>query len=225
MLDNKENTLRDSQLASLGKMLAGYSHELKNHLAIINESAGLMGDLLDMGNFENEQTIQRFKKIISVIGERIDKANTMAKYMSRFAHQMDMPISNFDVNELLNEELTFLDRFFWIKSISVQKKLQPELPSVNNNPSLLLFVLFTHILQIIDRIDPGGKIVLSSQMKGPNILITIDAQNLSAPTMDPESCSPHAASVTYALNKMGITMTEEILMDGQHKTTITIPSA
>ena len=225
MPDNKENTLRDSQLASLGKMLAGYSHELKNHLAIINESAGLMGDLLDMGNFDNEQTIQRFKKIISVIGERIDKANTMAKYMSRFAHQMDMPISNFDVNELLNEELTFLDRFFWIKSISVQKKLQPELPSVNNNPSLLLFVLFTHILQIIDRIDPGGEIVLSSQMKGQNILITIDASNLSAPTIDQESDSPHAESVTHALNKMGIAMTEEILTDDQHKTTITIPAA
>jgi len=225
MPDNKENTLRDSQLASLGKMLAGYSHELKNHLAIINESAGLMGDLLDMGNFDNEQTIQRFKKIILVIGERIDKANTMAKYMSRFAHQMDMPISNFNVNELLNEELTFLDRFFWIKSLSIQKKLQPKLPSVNNNPSLLLFVLFTHILQIIDRIDPGGEIVLSSQMKGQNILITIDAPKLSAPTIDKESGSPHAESVAHALNKMGIAMTEEILMDDQHKTTITIPSA
>lgn len=219
----KENALRDRLLVSLGKMLAGYSHELKNHLAIINESAGLMGDLLEMGNIDNEQTFQKFKKIISVIGERINKANSMAKYLSSFAHQMDVPISSFDINELLNEELTFLDRFFRIKSISVQKKLQPELPSVNNNPSLLLYVLFTHILQIIDRIDSGGEIVLSSQMKGQKIQIIIDAASLSAPTADPESGSPDSASVTYALEKMGITIEEETV-DSQHRTILTIPS-
>ena len=223
MPGKKENTLRDHQLVTLGKMLAGYSHELKNHLAIINESAGLMGDLIDMGNIDNEQTLQRFKKIISVIGERINKANSMAKYLSSFAHQMDVPISSFDINELLNEELTFLDRFFWIKSVSVQKKLQSELPSVNNNPSLLLYVLFTHILQIIDRIDSGGEIVLSSQMKGQNIQIIIDAASLSAPAADPESGSPDSASVTYALEKMGIAIEEETV-DSQHRTTLTIPS-
>lgn len=219
----KENALRDRQLLTLGKMLAGYSHELKNHLAIINESAGLMDDLLDMGNFNNERTIHRFKKIISVIGERINKANSMAKYLSSFAHQMDVPISSFDINELLNEELTFLDRFFWIKSISVEKKLQQELPSVNNNPSLLLYVLFTHILQIIEKMDSGGKVVLSSQVKGQNIMITIDAASLSAPAPDQESDSPDEASVTYALEKMGIAI-EEDTVDSQHRTTLIIPS-
>jgi len=224
MTDNNENILRDCQLASLGKMLAGYSHELKNHLAIINESAGLMGDLLEMGIIDDEQSIQRFKKIISVIEERINQANTMAKHMSSFAHKMDIPDSNFDVNELLNEEFAFLDRFFWIKSVSVKKKLQSELPAVCNNPSLLQFVIFTYIHKIVAGIESGGEIALSSQMQGQNILIIIDAPNLSALTIDQDSCSPDAAAIKYALNKMGIAIMEETLADDRHKTTLTIPT-
>ena len=224
MTDNNENILRDCQLASLGKMLAGYSHELKNHLAIINESAGLMGDLLEMGIIDDEQSIQRFKKIISVIEERINQANTMAKHMSSFAHKMDIPDSNFDVNELLNEEFAFLDRFFWIKSVSVQKKLQSELPAVCNNPSLLQFVIFTYIHKIVAGIESGGEIALSSQMQGQNILIIIDAPNLSTLTIDQDSCSSDAAAIKYALNKMGIAIMEETLADDRHKTTLTIPT-
>jgi len=222
--NNNENILRDSQLASLGKMLAGYSHELKNHLAIINESAGLMDDLLEMGSIDDEQSVQRFKRSISLIWERISQADIMAKHMNSFAHKMDVPVSNFDVNELLIEELAFLDRFFWIKSASLHKELQPDLPTVSNNPSLLQFVIFTYIHKIVAGIEAGGEIALSSQMQGKNILIIIEAPNLSALTIDQDSCSPDAAAIKYALNKMGIAIMEETLADDRHKTTLTIPT-
>jgi signal transduction histidine kinase len=221
--DNKENILRDSQLASLGKMLAGYSHELKNHLAIINESAGLMDDLLEMGSIDDEQSVQRFKKSISLIWERINQADTMAKYMNGFAHKMDIPVSNFDVNELLNEELAFLDRFFLIKSASLQKELQPDLPAVRNNPSLLQFVIFTYISRIIAGIDSGGEIAVTSQLKGQDILIIIEASNIPASAIDQDSSDEVA--IKYALDKMGIAMTEETLTDDRKKTIITIPAA
>ena len=221
--DNNENILRNSQLASLGKMLAGYSHELKNHLAIINESAGLMDDLLEMGSIDDEQSVQRFKKSISLIWERINQADTMAKYMNSFAHKMDIPVSSFDVNELLNEELAFLERFFLIKSASLQKDLQSDLPSVRNNPSLLQFVIFAYIHRIIAGIDSGGEIAVSSQLKGQDILIIIEASNIPASAIDQDSSDEVA--IKYALDKMGIAMTEEILTDDRKKTIITIPAA
>ena len=225
MSDNNENILRDNQLASLGKMLAGYSHELKNHLAIINESAGLMDDLLEMGAIEDEQSIQRFKKSIALIWERISQADTMAKHMNSFAHKMDTPVSTFDVNELLSEELAFLDRFFWIKSVSVHKELQPDLPSVTNNPSLLQFVIFTYMHQMIAGIESGTEITLSSQMKEQDILIIIDAPSIAAPAIDSDSSSTNAEAINYALEKLGISMTEESLTDDRQKTTLTIPAA
>ena len=221
--DNHENILRDSQLASLGKMLAGYSHELKNHLAIINESAGLMDDLLEMGSIDDEQSVQRFKKSISLICERINQADTMAKYMNSFAHKMDVPVSNFDVNELLIEELAFLDRFFWTKSASLHKELQPDLPTVSNNPSLLQFVIFTYIHRIISGIDSGGEIAVTSQLKGQDILIIIEASNIPVSVIDQDSSDEVA--IKYAIDKMGIAMTEETLTDDRNKTTLIIPAA
>ena len=41
-----EELYRVKEIGFMGKVTASLSHEIKNTLAIINESAGLMGDLL-----------------------------------------------------------------------------------------------------------------------------------------------------------------------------------
>lgn len=224
MIDTEENVLRDNQLASIAKMLAGYTHELKNHLAIINESSGLMGDLLEMGGGDNDQSLPRFKKIISAIGERVSLANSMAKHLNRFAHRMDQPDAVFDVNDLLIEGLAFLERFSRLKRISLQHKLQPDLPAVHNNPSLLQFVFFTLVQRIIDQMESGGEIIFSTVRKGQNILISVDVRGISAPASDLQSSLATPPSLQYAAQKMGVVLTSDSLVADQHMITITIPS-
>ena len=46
MLKENEDLSRVEEIAFMGKVTASLSHEIKNTLAIINESVGLMGDLL-----------------------------------------------------------------------------------------------------------------------------------------------------------------------------------
>ena len=46
MRSQRNNRLREMQLAFIGKLMASLSHENKNHLAIIKESCGLIEDLL-----------------------------------------------------------------------------------------------------------------------------------------------------------------------------------
>ncbi len=58
----EERQLREQQLESWGRLLAGLSHELKNHLGIIRESGGLIGDILR----EEAAFLQRFAKMKQV---------------------------------------------------------------------------------------------------------------------------------------------------------------
>ena len=49
-MENKgERDLRLLQLRFIGKILAGFTHESKNYIAIVKESAGLIGDMIQLG--------------------------------------------------------------------------------------------------------------------------------------------------------------------------------
>nr|MBF0220713.1 HAMP domain-containing histidine kinase [Desulfobulbaceae bacterium] len=175
MDETMENRLRESQLFCIGKLLASYTHELKNHLAIINESSGLMGDLLEMTMDEEDKTCQRFKKIIGTIGERIAQANTMAKYLNSFGHRMDVPLSNFNVNDLLTEELALIDRGAGTKKVEIKRDLEAQLPSVLNNASLLQFVVFILVQELIEKFADGGVIEIRSHEQDQKIQVRMTA--------------------------------------------------
>ncbi|MCL7488254.1 MAG: hypothetical protein M8357_08805, partial [Desulfobulbaceae bacterium] len=168
-----EAELRNLQLATVGKILAGFSHELKNHLAIINESAGLMADLLAVKAADEEKVRSRFKQIIETIEERIKLANIMAQHLNGFAHRMDTPESVFQVNGPLVESLSFLERIVRLKKITLEAQLRENMPKLKSNPAIFQFIFFCLFIELISRLDKEGKAKVSSSLKGTENLIAI----------------------------------------------------
>ena len=224
MSENEENNLRENQLAGLGSLLAGYTHELKNHLGIINESSGLMGDILDMSETVDEQTRERFQKIITTIGERVAQANTMAKFLNSLAHRMDEPVSSFLLNDLLLEELAFLARFARLKSITLKNNLHEELPAVNNNPGLVQFIVFTLIQKTITQLDSGSEILLASAVENQDIVVTMDFANAPDQPVMGKNSSKTDEALRLAMTKMNLTFKEDCPEPDQRRITMVIPS-
>jgi signal transduction histidine kinase len=128
-----------------------------------------------MSEGEDDRLRQRFKKIIGTIGERISRANTMATYLNRIAHRMDFPLSQCNVNDLLIEELALMERFAAMKNIAFDKNLQKEVPSIYNNPSLLQFIIFSLVNELIEKLATGAVIQLFSNAKGEGVEIRIES--------------------------------------------------
>lgn len=219
-----ENRLRDSQLAALGKLLAGYTHELKNHLAIINESSGLMDDLLEMSEGGDDKLHERFKKIIITIGERISQANTMAMYLNRVAHRMDHPTSTFNVNELLIEELALMNRFAAMKQISFETTLQDDIPSVFNNPSLLQFIIFSLVHELLDSLESGSTIRFSSYMVGQDVEIAIESGTVVSNGDEPVGSDQIFQILNFAAEKMNIGFNRQVSGGERLEFTLTLPA-
>lgn len=218
-----DNKLRDSQLTFLGKLLAGYTHELKNHLAVINESSGLMDDLLEMSEVGDEKLHLRFKKIIGTIGERISSANTMAMYLNRVAHRMDFPLSQCNVNNLLIEELALIERFGAMKNISFDKHLQKEIPSIHCNPSLLQFIIFSLVSELIEKIASGTVIQFFSDIKGENIEICIESAGPFIGSGEMIDSRKMSEILDFACGEMGINLHRSRTESGYLKNLLIIP--
>ena len=172
MNDNRDNELRSMQLEFFGRMLAGFTHDLKNHLAIIKESNGLISDMIDMGRITDELLAAKLQKIATSIQNRVVQATDMATNLNGFAHRLDTPCSTFQANDLLMEELTFLRRFARLREIELKVELQDGLPAIHNNPSMVQYVIFKLFNMALQKLKNRALLAISSGEQNGGVQIT-----------------------------------------------------
>jgi signal transduction histidine kinase len=206
MKENNIDILRNRQLEMVGRLLAGFSHELKNHLAIIKESNGLISDLLSMGRVEDPALKARLEKITETINKRTLMVAEMAKHLSGFAHRNDVPVGPFQLHDILNEELALLARSANLKSIGLSISFSDTLPAVCNNPSLVQFVFASLFLHVLPTLKAGGKIIVSSGQQNRGISFGLQAEGKAADTVPALDAVDHDQALQEALKVIGATL-------------------
>ena len=76
-------------------MSASISHEIKNALAIINESAGLLEDFSLLAEKGRPIDPERLKLLAQSVLKQVQRADGLVKKMNRFAHSADDAIKNY----------------------------------------------------------------------------------------------------------------------------------
>jgi len=222
MKSEQEKRLREMQLAHVGKLMAGLSHEFKNHLAIIKELNGLIQDLLSLEDPDQPKQKERYEKIIAGVNERIEQAAEMCRFLSGFAHRTDHPISSFSAPEVIQEEIYLLSRFARQKQVNLTASFEEELPLILNNPSLLQFVLFCIIGPALEVLKPDGRINISVHPQEDSIRIVIKAEGENK---YPETkTDPWQQMLPEALEILQAELAGEINKDGIGETVIIVSS-
>lgn len=108
-----------TEVAFYGKITAGITHELKNVLATIKETTGLMGDILGMKESEAFQYSERFQKAISTIQKQVDHGAAILTNLNAFAHSPDKEIAEIDLYEATQDIIFLCERSLRQKNILV----------------------------------------------------------------------------------------------------------
>ena len=216
-----ENSIRQEQLESFGRLMAGFSHDMKNHLGIIRESNGLMDDIIAMGGCgEDEPSVERLRKSISAIERRVGIAANILHHLSGFAHRPDTPHSSFQINDLVTEEYIFLERFSRLKQIDVTQKLGEGLAAVYNDPALLQHVIYRVYILCLDQLESGHSLIIITGQNEKNVEITfrlVGASQVSLEQLSDNHLLP-------AINKLEGTLKIGEVTENHTDITLTIPS-
>jgi len=167
-----EKNLRLLQLQFIRKILAGFTHEIKNYLAIIKESNGLIEDLMTLGKTAQNDS-EQYLEITRSIEEHIEKTNTLFRYLNRFAHRMDSQLATFNLNETLEELIALVTRFANQKKIVIGKDFQEDIPSIYSNPSLVQFIAFSLLNEKIKNLDTNSTITIQTAAADNTVKIRI----------------------------------------------------
>lgn len=84
-----------------GEMSASISHEMKNVLAIVNENAGLLNDMVQLSEQGMPLAAERLAGMAQSISRQVQRGDRIVKRMNRFAHSADHPRESVDVGDTL----------------------------------------------------------------------------------------------------------------------------
>lgn len=132
-------------LAFFGKMSACISHEIKNHLAIINEQTGLLGDLLAMAKRGRSLDTARLKELAQDISGQVNRADQAVKSLNRLAHSVDEPHCLLDLNETVGLLVSISTRTASVKGLRLEMDFPTSSVKVESSPFFLMCIVFLYL--------------------------------------------------------------------------------
>jgi len=143
----RDELRRSEQLASLGKLLAGVAHEIRNPLAGIRSTIQLWQRMPDQAHVAGS--------IDAVVHatERLNDILTRLLHFSRTEHAERRPTQ---VNDLVTETIKLLDAQATAQGVSIECDLEPGLPLVPGSPAALRQVLLNLATNALQTMPNGG---------------------------------------------------------------------
>ncbi|MBC8430883.1 MAG: two-component sensor histidine kinase [Desulfobacterales bacterium] len=162
--ERREIAFREVQhthkLSSIGRLAAGVAHEINNPMAIINEKAGLMQDLVEYdAQFRNKD---KFIALITSILKSVERCKSITHRLLGFARHMEVQLEILDLNDLVQETLGFLENEALFRNIDLQLQLANDLPRISSNRGQLQQVFLNILSNAFAAVEDGGKITLRS---------------------------------------------------------------
>lgn len=149
-----------NKLASIGRLATGVAHEVNNPLAVIQQNAGLIQDLLEM--VEKNKYSSTLDKSLLAVQNAVNRCKVITHRLLGFARRMDVSLEDIDVNELVKEVLGFLDKEAMYNYINIETTFSEDLPHIHSDRGQLQQVFLNIINNAIDAIGKDGVILIRS---------------------------------------------------------------
>ncbi|MFH1090554.1 MAG: hypothetical protein V1742_03190, partial [Pseudomonadota bacterium] len=182
-----KDNLNQQDLAFMGMVTAGITHEMNNVLAIIRESGGLMKDLLGLFKESEFAHQEKFSRSVTRILEQVKRGVELSNRLNQFAHSMDEAEVRMKMDELLDQAVVLNRRFARLKQVSLAYEPAPDGPVIRAALFRLLRVLSVLIEYCLNKCPPGGSVVLRSgpQQPGPTIDVSLEPAESGAKDSGP----------------------------------------
>jgi len=162
--EKRELTYREFQhthkLSSIGRLAAGVAHEINNPMAIINEKAGLMKDLVAYD--ENFQNKEKFLGLTDSILKSVERCRAITHRLLGFARRMEVQLVELDLNELIQETIGFLEKEALYRNIDLILNLADNLPHIASDRGQMQQVFLNIINNAIAAVEDEGEIAITS---------------------------------------------------------------
>ena len=220
MQQKLENLSRVKEIVFMGKVAASLSHEIKNTLAIINESVGLMGDLVNRDPPTDWRPHSRLLDIILSVEEQVQRSADIVKRLNQFAHSMDRSVGDVDLNEAVRHITALAQRFATLRSVKLETNLSSQPLNIFSDPFRIQYIIFGCIERALNCSPKQTEVTVKTQRSGEVCQVTITDQGMAeleeikarlfaSPSTETDPGEPDLALFAQTMSELGGTIDVE----------------
>lgn len=197
--ESEQLLLQAHKMEAIGRLAAGIAHEINNPLAIINEKAGLIKDIIDFSdNFAQDK--EKFLGLIKGIFESVSRCRNITHRLLGFSRRVEVSYNKIDLNDAIKEVLEFVEKEILYKNIRLEMNLKENIPKITFDKGQLQQVFLNILNNAIDAVDKGGTIRIISDIKDKdNVLVSIQDNGHGIP----ENILKHIFEPFYTTKEKG----------------------
>jgi hypothetical protein len=163
--------------AFMGRITAGVTHEIKNVLAIIKESAGLLEDLITLSKDHEPPLRDKYLRTLTRITEQVRRGVDLAGNLNEFAHSADDKVAGVDLNQAVAQTALLSQRFARLKGMTLNAESFQKTVPISTDPLAFQMLLFHAVELIMGLVDEGTVISLKLACNhGNRVLISAEAR-------------------------------------------------
>jgi two-component system nitrogen regulation sensor histidine kinase GlnL len=161
-----------NRLASLGSLVAGLAHEIRNPLGSLKGFTQLLDEELPEDDKKREYT--------EVILKEIDRLNKVVEELLSFAHPTTADFETRDINEIVREALVLAQATFHNRAIEVVERYDPTLPKVVVEHHRLVQAILNILNNAFEATPDHGRIVVETRVAQNGNTIVSDQGSAAA---------------------------------------------
>ena len=152
-------------LRFFGQITASISHEIKNCLAIMNENAGLLQDLILLSQKGKPLDPERIERIAGQINGQVRRADSVVKNLNQFAHSTDNLEKSLNLAEALSLTIALNHRLATNRGVALHFSDPKDACTVSISPFLFQYLMNRCLDVIIDVTGSGSRVDIMLQQK------------------------------------------------------------
>ena len=170
--NDRERAALDAQVAhsarlvSLGRMAAGVAHEINNPLAAIGELTGELQDILQPEVLAQLPEGDICRDNLTKIMGQLERARGVTHRMLKFARSAEPTLEMLDLNQVVRESFSFVEKEARFHNLAVELKLDPGLPLIPADRAQLQQVLLNLLNNALDAAGQNGKLLIATDRDG-----------------------------------------------------------
>jgi two-component system NtrC family sensor kinase len=158
--------LTAERLATIGKMAAHVTHEIRNPLS----SLALNVELLEEELPDNGEA----RTLLRSVKNEVDRLTSLSERYLSVARRQPLHVEREDIGQVCSDALDFMRADLSRQGIEVELDVEPDLPALDVDEGQIRQALYNLVRNAREAMPSGGRIVLAARRHGEGVVITVD---------------------------------------------------